>query len=161
MKYCLIIVSVVLLIFSCKSSENVAGFNMKDEDSLFVEMERSVCFGACPWYILKIYESGYATYEGKKHVDKNGLHTTTFTSEDLKTIYDEMERIKFFELKDKYDNPNVTDLPSTQISVQVNGKRKSIYDRFDSPVALNNFEKLIDQISDSKEWTKRMPVDHQ
>ena len=134
-------------------------FNQKDNDSLFVEMERSVCFGACPWYNVKIYESGYTVYDGKKFVDKNGIHTTTLSTEELKRIYDEAVQIKFINLNDRYDNKQVTDLPSTQSSVQINGTRKSIYDRFESPKELENFERMIDQILDEKDWTKRMPVD--
>ena len=160
MKLSATLILCLFILTSCKSTKPVADvFNKQDADSLFVEMERSVCFGHCPWYNLKIYESGYAVYDGKKNVDKNGVYSTTLSSEDLKKIFDEAQRIQFMNLNERYDNTRVTDLPSCEISVQINGKRKKIYDRFGAPPELEKFEKMIDEISDACQWNKRMPVD--
>ena len=45
-------------------------------DSLFFSIERTPCFGACRAYSIKIYRSGFATYEGRMNVDLMGTHST-------------------------------------------------------------------------------------
>ena len=105
-------------------------------DSLFCRYERTPCFGRCPVFELKIYRSGYAVYEGKNFVDLIGFYHTTFTATSLQKINDTAEAIKYFSLKDSYDNPYVTDLPTITTEIHTEKHNKSVAARYQSPAEL-------------------------
>ena len=63
----------------------------------------------------------------------------------------------FFNLEDRYDKIRITDQPSAEISITINGKTKSVYDyhgTFDSPELekLRVLENSIDEITNSSQW---------
>ena len=59
----------------------------------------------------------------------------------------------FFDFKNEYTSKK-TDLPTTYISFENNGKYKKIRDYSDAPEALKNLEKMIEKIVDSSGWDK-------
>lgn len=149
---------------SCKPKQTTLSankdFNTTDTDSVFITIERSPCMGACPWYSATIYESGLALYDGKRNVSYIGLYAVHLTPEQLKALKENAAAINYFKLNDKYNNEQITDLPGTTTSVQLNGKRKTILNRFGAPQQLTDFEKSIDVLFDNAEMIKmRQPVD--
>ncbi|MBK8499497.1 MAG: hypothetical protein IPL52_11950 [Flavobacteriales bacterium] len=44
-------------------------------DSLFFTIERTPCFGTCKAYRIEVYRSGYATYNGRSNMEKQGPHS--------------------------------------------------------------------------------------
>lgn len=120
-------------------------------DSLFVTIERTVCFGKCPVYKAYIYTSGYVVYDGKQNVDKIGIFSTLLSNDEMALIEQRVKDVNYFDLNDKYDGP-VTDLPSVKTSVAMNGYRKSITARYNVPVELKEFQKFIDQLFVEKNW---------
>ncbi|MEO8146263.1 MAG: DUF6438 domain-containing protein [Bacteroidia bacterium] len=164
MKNSLFILLLFTAIFSCKSKQQAAKvdnsiFNRSDSDSLFVTIFHSQCFGRCPWYEAKIYESGYVVYSGKKDVPNIGNYSFQVSTEQLKELKQKAMDIKYFELKDKYDNEGVTDLPECVTSVQLDGKRKTIKNRYDGPPELREFEKVIEALFVNADMKKLPPTD--
>ena len=82
-------------------------------------------------------------YEGRTFAKKEGKHTKTLSKEAMDEITNMIREIGFFNLEDKYD-AQITDIPSCIISVNLDGKKKKILDRYDGPNSLRNLEKLID-----------------
>ena len=87
MKY--LILFSALLFFSCKTKKEqiedvieetvfVAG---NEQDSLFVTLERTPCFGKCPVYTVSIYNKGFVRFIGKKDVEPLGSNTTVLRKE--------------------------------------------------------------------------------
>ena len=68
-------------------------------DSLVVLLKRTPCYGKCPIYILKIYASGYATYEGKNFVEMEGNYAGKMGKESIAALLKKVDEINFFELK--------------------------------------------------------------
>lgn len=133
-----------------QSTENTKQAIAKD-DSLFVTIERTPCFGKCPVYKIYIYNGGYVVYDGKQNVDKIGRFSTQLSTDELKLIEQRAKEIKYLELNDKYDGP-VTDLPSVHTSVAMDGYRKSITARYNVPSELKEFQKFIDNLFIEKYW---------
>ena len=125
-------------------------------DSLYASIERTPCFGRCPTYKLRIYQSGYATYEGIRFVEKEGIYETHFTKDELKQIADKAKEIGYFDLDDEYDSP-VTDFPSTITSLNKGGNKKSIKNRHHGPDILRNYEKFLDELAAGKKWSMVEP----
>ena len=164
MKNSILFLVIFAAILSCKPKQQATKvdnsiFNRSDADSLFLTIARSPCFGRCPQYEAKIYESGYTVYNGKRDVPSIGTHSFTLSAEQLKSLKQKAVDIKYFQMKDKYDNENVTDLPDCITSVQLDGVRKTIKNRFQGPVELAEFEKMIDGILNAAPKGKSVQTD--
>lgn len=107
-------------------------------DSLFFWLERTPCFGQCKAFRIKVYRSGYATFEGRANVEKEGMHNGRVGLDTLDMLLSEAERIGFFDLNDRYDS-EVTDLPSAILRVVGNGKDKRVVGRVGTPAAFTRF----------------------
>lgn len=111
-------------------------------DSLFFFLERTPCFGTCKAYRISVYRSGYARYEGRSNVEKEGLHEARIGADTLALLLNEAEAIGFFGLKDSYDAP-VTDLPSTIVRIVADGKDKRVLARVGTPAP---FKAYVEQV---------------
>lgn len=111
-------------------------------DSLFLVLERTPCFGTCKAYRIEVYRSGFARYEGRAHVEKEGRYTASIGQDTLLGILYRAEELGFFGLEGKYDAP-VTDLPSTVLRIQADGRSKEVLGRVAAPQA---FKRLADEI---------------
>ncbi len=107
-------------------------------DSLFFSLERTPCFGTCKAYRIDVYRSGFATYDGRSNMEKQGRHTTRIDDEVLAQLLAKANDIGFWTMQDKYD-AEVTDLPSTYIRVVAAGKDKKVLARVGTPAAFKAF----------------------
>lgn len=101
-------------------------------DSLFFSMERTPCFGTCKAYRINVYRSGFATFEGRANVAKEGLHSGHIGPDSLAQLMSDADRLGFWDLQERYDN-NATDLPSSIIRIVGNGKDKKVVARTGTP----------------------------
>lgn len=114
-------------------------------DSLFFSMERTPCFGTCKAYRIEIFRSGFATYEGRSNMEKQGKHTARVDQATMLALYNKAEAAGFFGMQDKYD-ANVTDLPSTFVRVVAAGKDKKVMGRVGQPAAFKAFAAFADEL---------------
>lgn len=127
-------------------------------DSLFAYINRTPCFGYCAEYTLKVYDSGYCTYEGKSNVENIGKYESWVDSGILQKIKDLADEAGYFELGDEYDDM-VTDLPTTNTCLDFDGKHKKIKNRYMAPQELNDFEDAFDALFKDVEW-KKLPTNN-
>jgi hypothetical protein len=127
------------------------------DDSLFASIKRTPCYGRCPIYEAKIYNSGFVIYEGKRFVDKEGVFIARFSSDQLLEISQRAIELHFFKLNDEYDSP-VTDFPTTYTSIN-NGKiTKLVKNRVGGPDNLKELESFLDEMLNAVSWTKKSDV---
>lgn len=145
---------------SCASKKNAMDTNISGtlttedpSDSLFASLARGFCFGTCPVYEVKIYKSGFATYEGKANTDMIGTFTARFSKEQLASLTKVAKQINYASFEDVYDNPNITDLPEHTSSIVIEGKRKQVKRRIGHPQSILVFEKQIDELVSEAQWT--------
>jgi len=127
-----------------------------EADSLFFSLERTPCFGACPAFRIKIYRSGSATYEGRGNVERMGMHSGSVTPEMMEDLLTKAEGYGFFGMNDTYD-AQVTDLPSTIIQVNSNGRMKKVVARVGTPPAFKSFAGYAERALTPLEWTSLAP----
>ena len=120
-------------------------------DSLFLSLERTPCFGRCKAFRINVYRSGYATYEGRLNVEKEGMHNGRVGRDTLELLMLEAERVGFFALNDSYDS-EVTDLPSAILRVVGNGKDKRVVGRVGTPPAFTQFFEKAESLLYPMPW---------
>ena len=121
-------------------------------DSLFASIRKGYCFGTCPVYIMKVYNSGYVRLEGKANIDKIGVYSTKLSHEQMMTFVNFARRMNYMELNDVYDNIYISDLPETNTSIVLDGKRKSIKRRHGFPQSIVSFEKIFSSLLETEKW---------
>ncbi|MBL4753990.1 MAG: hypothetical protein JKY52_10415 [Flavobacteriales bacterium] len=124
------------------------------EDSLFVSIKRTPCYGKCPVYSADIYNSGYVVYNGRRFVKKEGVHLSRLSDDNMNSVKQMIDSVKYFDFENEYDRA-VTDFATTYTTVNLNGKNKTVMNRVGGPEALIQFERHIDQILEGLSWTKK------
>lgn len=125
-----------------------------------IHMQRTSCYGPCPIYTVTIDARGTVTYDGEKFVRVVGRDTARIDPSLVARLLASAERIRFFELRDAYreiQNPDgsvttVTDLPTTIVTLTVNGRSKRVEDYVGAPDILAPFEREIDEAARTKRW---------
>lgn len=124
-------------------------------DSLVAYLERTRCFGVCPVYSISIYRSGCVVFEGNEHVKPLGNHFAFIDRNTLEGVGRKAEELGFFDLKDEYRNPHLTDFPTVYVEVRFKGKIKRVH-HYDAepPRNLVEMEDYIDKLfGDETKWT--------
>lgn len=116
-----------------------------------VVLERTQCFGMCPAYSVSVDQAGHVIYSGLHNVRVSGEQRATIAPAKVAALVAEIQRIRFFELKPVY-TADVTDLPTTYVTVTLDGVSKRVTDYINAPEALRQLEKQIDAMTNSRRW---------
>jgi hypothetical protein len=122
-------------------------------DDFLVKLERTACLGECPVYTVSIDAIGEVTYNGTKFVRVEGRQTDRISGARVQALLETAERIGFFDLNDQY-RMNVTDLPTTFVTITRGGRSKRIEDYVGAPPGLKELERQIDETARTKRWTR-------
>ena len=166
---------IVIILFSLFLGTNVLAQQALPKD-LLITLERSPCYGSCPFYKLTISANGKVTFEPKSISQDYKLVTGktlkgSITKDQLKQLISEFEKINFFSLKDGYGKswdyspdencPEIwTDASSAETAITMNGKTKTV-SHYHGCVGSNTLENLtkledrIDEIVNTNQWLVR------
>lgn len=107
-----------------KHSDETLTALINKEKNVLLRIQKTPCFGDCAVYTLSIDKKGNVTYNGSAYVLEKGIREFTLTDAQLENITKTLAKKDFSEFKKVYDNPNISDLPSTFIAH--NGKQIQI-----------------------------------
>ena len=136
-----------MLLLSCGVSKTV----YQQESTTMIKLSRGVCFGTCPNYDLTIDGNGKATYVGKKHVDKIGTYSKTFTPEETNLLFRKFKKADFWAYKDEY-YADVSDLPMNFITFESDGRSKKIKAYYGVPESLQALMTEVDAYANTEGW---------
>src|SRR5690606_20354565 len=122
------------------------------KDSLVISFDKTPCFGRCPVYKVKVYASGFAIYEGINFAEKMGTYSTRFKISQIENIYQSAVEIGYFEVKNEYNDPLISDLPSTISRIKYNGNDHRVMARNNVPEKLKIFHDNLGVTLLEKEW---------
>ncbi|HRC33520.1 MAG TPA: DUF6438 domain-containing protein [Bacteroidia bacterium] len=146
------------LLVSCKVKDNNSVSKSVSNDSLFLSIDKSPCFGACPTYTMVIYSNGgKSTLSGKKFTKNLGKFEYVFSNDQIKDLKVKITEADFFNLKDSYDDERVMDLPMSTIDVFMGGVRKKVVGRYETPKEFRVFETYLDSLASLPVWQKVKP----
>jgi len=122
-------------------------------DSLYMSYERTPCFGRCPIFKIRLYKSGYVTYEGINFVDNMGYYDAKATDKQVKLIRDQIAESGYADWENSYDNNMISDLPAQVYSVEVDGQQKRVVARYNVPAEVKELGLFIENVFKSTEWS--------
>ena len=121
-----------------------------------LRLERTPCYGKCPYYTVDVYSNGLVLYDGKRHTRLQGLHETRLDDDVLLIIRDAIAEADFYNLATRYPAAGLKDLPGTVISVTgANRSAHTVTVIHDAPAAL---QALIDTIDRTMERATLLEV---
>lgn len=82
----------------------------------FLEFRKTPCFGDCPVYEISINKNGKVQYNGIDYVLIKGKQEFQLTDEQFSTLKEKLAKKSFSTFKDTYDDPQISDLPSTYLT---------------------------------------------
>lgn len=121
-----------------------------------ISLERTPCFGTCPVYKLTVYSDGKVEYEGKDHVKEKGSRSSKIDEKLFLRLMNKVDEIGFFKLNDRYEG-RVTDLPTRITTVTKGDVSKTVRNYYGGPKGLHDLEQLIDEVTNSTQWTGAHP----
>ena len=72
-----------------------------DESLLVASLERTTCYGDCPYYEVKVYSNGVAIYNGRKNVEYLGLHEGVLSQKQIRQLLDKAKSVGYTYLENK------------------------------------------------------------
>src|SRR5581483_5512698 len=68
----------------------------------YVELKRTICFGACPVYTVRVQEDGHVTWQGERSVQVIGTDTATIQPSDARSLIEKFRTPAFWNLCSRY-----------------------------------------------------------
>jgi hypothetical protein len=132
-----------------------------------ITIERTPCFGFCPAYALTLRGTGEVFYSGKSHVGVVGARRDTMSVDSFVELVNEFERVRFWDALDEYKlhhgaerrgdkivrfEGDVTDLPTTILTLRLGDRTKTTRLYVDYPPELRALADSIDRKSGAWRW---------
>ena len=119
--------------------------------------------GCCPAYSVSLDENGTVIYNGVVGVKERGERVHSIPLTTVRELVAEFQRINFFSLEDRYTEvklPNggtrtVDHSNATTISLDLDGKKKSVYIFYGAPEELTKLQKKLYEVTQIAQYTGR------
>lgn len=123
---------------------------------LIASLKKTPCYGKCPVFEAKVYSDGKITYIGTQHVDKIGFYETHVDDQFINNLFAKAGQINYLNLNSNYptNGKNISDVPSTISYLKIDADEKTIFNNFDSPIALRHYEKYFVNLLSELDWRK-------
>lgn len=148
----------VLACLGALALSSCAPVTTASEGPVMITLTRTVCFGFCPAYRVTITGDGQVTYVGERFVNVTGERRAQIPRADVDRLLQRFDQIGFEQLRDEY-RARVTDLPTYTITLERNGRRKSVADYgglgAGMPQAVRDLQDEIDRVANTGQWVLR------
>lgn len=152
MRIALALLAGVLVLVGSASSQSAASTPFR------VRLERTICYGLCPEYVVTVRADGRVVYVGRRGVLVRGVRRARLGPTAMRKLRRAVSSTDVFRLDSRYEEMSVTDLPSAKLTVQVGSRTKRIYHYlgdFTAPEKLTRLECTVDRILRTRRWVGR------
>ncbi len=160
MKYLLSLFAFIFL-FSCNSQKTNSKYSK-------IEYEAGACFGSCPIFKITINPDRSAIFEAehfnfskgfsKGEFDKprEGTFKGTLKEEDYNKLLSLLDGLDVKNLKDKYGERNITDLPTSYLRINFADKTSKTVEDYGKKGTEKLVEvyKFFEDLRTNQQWTK-------
>jgi len=117
-------------------------------------VQKTPCFGKCPSFKITFDAKGYATYEGKKNVDRMGSWRAKIGGKECTAILAEAQKIGYFNMPKTCpaNGKFIADLPFTITTLEFGGQKHQIRNNVDAPQELINYENYLIELAETLDW---------
>lgn len=121
-----------------------------------ITIEKTPCFGMCPWYYLTIESNGNVTYTGKKDAVFDGVMPGKLSKAEVSKLFTKYQSRPYWKLPSSYKS-QVADLSKTHILIKSGTKTKTVKNANEGPDWLKNLIQDIDNLQRDKKivWDKK------
>ena len=130
---------------------------IKDWSTLRMRLQRTQCYGSCPAYSVLVSGDGNVEFNGTGQVLVMGRHRGTLPRQVVESLLAAFRQANYFSLRDSYVE-RVTDLPTYDTSIELDGQRKSVRDygglSAGMPEAARDLEEAFDRLAGTEKWIK-------
>ena len=146
----------MLLLCACGSGRDVGPQPIVDANTA-ITLDRTVCFGFCPSYSLRIGGDGTVAYSGRQFVKVVGTASAQVPVSDVQGLVNEMEQANYFSLTvpETCAQGIATDHPTATTSLTLAGVTHSVVHysgNLCAPAVLTTLEDRIDAVAHSAQW---------
>lgn len=153
-KSTLLIAPILILSFACANSKKTGASNKNGDN--YITYQRGACFGRCPMDEITFFENGNVKYNGKRFVERIGIHEGSVKRDSVSAWLKEFNDLKFFELDSIYE-ANITDLPTFKMVMSYNGQIDSTQAIASYPDNLRKIFKRLNSFYKLVEWDTPLP----
>ena len=119
--------------------------------------------GCCPAYTVSLNENGTVIYNGVMGVKVRGERVHSIPVTVVRELVSDFMRINFYSLEDRYTEkklPNgmtqtIDHSNATTISLDLDGKKKSVYIFYGAPDELTKLQKKLYEVTQIAQYTDR------
>lgn len=151
MRFLFILISIAV-VFSCKSTKKSVDAASLQESTLVISMKKTACYGTCPVYEIQIYGDLSVKLKGEQHIDLIGDFESSISQERLDQLKEKFREADFFSFEEKYWEA-YTDLPTTYVYFNDDGKELQVMDYVGAPDSLKDLEKEVGMLLEELDWT--------
>lgn len=144
----------LLFLYACNTKKAVAP--ELENDTVAYQLYKGGCFGTCPIYTLRIYNSGKAEYEGIRHGDMIGVHTAMLDKTTMATLKTAFANSDFFSLQESYES-RIPDLPITKLMFNNGTKTHNTEGKETLPQRAKDLAKMMSEIVKNNTWKAKDP----
>jgi Domain of unknown function (DUF6438) len=125
--------------------------------SVSMRLVRTVCFGSCPDYEVRIDGDGTVRFKGNRGVMIPGDHVARISPVEVRELVEQFRKADFFSARGRYRG-NWTDNPTQTVTLTIGDRTKTVVDYVGTdvglPLAIRNLEGEIDEVAGTARWVK-------
>jgi ankyrin repeat protein len=126
------------------------------ESKITITLQRWGCLGSCPSYKVTVNTDGMV-FDGGGNVVSSGKHTDTANVDELRILAKKFIAADFYSMDDSY-RASVTDCPTYQVGIEIDGHKKEVEDYMGSwvgmPAIVTELEEEVDTFARTERWIK-------
>lgn len=119
-------------------------------------MERTPCFGRCPWYNVYITKDGYIHYEGKRDAELLGVYEGQVPKKDVADMLKWLQKQNLPKEETSYP-VTISDLSRMHLSFKNNGKHVALKNAQEGPSYFKDLGAYIDELLQKATWNTVKP----
>jgi hypothetical protein len=154
----LIVSLIVLYVFIVPGAWTGAGCSPKSRparDDFSLTIKKTPCYGTCPTYELRVGADGAVVYNAIRFTEQTGVFTKKIPAARLDELKKVVRESPFFSWDTLYDDPGITDLPSTIVEISLDGRRKKVVNRHKGPQEFKVFVARLEEIVGKDGYVKK------
>jgi ankyrin repeat protein len=135
---------------------HVAAPALKPDSMIVITLRRSGCFGSCPSYTVTVSTDGIA-FDGGGFVVASGQHMDWVDVDEVRKLARRFISADFYSMDSSY-HASVTDNPTYELSIAIDGHTKKVEDYVGSwegmPAVITELEDEVDALARTDRWIK-------